>query len=150
MTVKFVGPSGEAVIEEDGNYNYNCQTRGRRLIDAEALIAALLEARREETETTPKLVRFIRKQPTVVGAEMSLPEPKCAEGCLYGFGSDECEGCLFTTVKPRRGRWIKKEERVWYWYECSECGESPLFRNGERVLSDYCPNCGARMERERK
>lgn len=48
--------------------------------------------------------------------------------------------------KPKRGRWVKKEERVWYWYECSECGESPLFRNGERVLSDYCPNCGARME----
>ncbi len=49
---------------------------------------------------------------------------------------------------PKRGRWIKKEERVWYWYECSECGESPLFRNGERVLSDYCPNCGADMRGE--
>ena len=47
------------------NYNYNCQKHSRRLIDAEALIAALLEARREETETTLKLIRFIRKQPTI-------------------------------------------------------------------------------------
>lgn len=108
------------------------------LISREELIEAILEARREETDTIPKLIRFIEKRPTA--------EPKCADGCIYEFGSDECEGCLFTTVKPKTGRWIKKEERVWYWYECSECGESPLFRNGERVLSDYCPNCGARME----
>lgn len=49
-------------------------------------------------------------------------------------------------AEPKRGRWIKKEERVWYWYECSECGEEPLFRHGERIFSNYCPNCGARME----
>ncbi len=50
--------------------------------------------------------------------------------------------------KPKRGRWIKKEERVWYWYECSECGEEPLFRHGGRIFSNYCPNCGAEMESE--
>ncbi len=36
-----------------------------RLIDADALIEALLEARHEETETTLKLIRFINKQPTI-------------------------------------------------------------------------------------
>ena len=35
-----------------------------RLIDADALIEALLDARRDETDTIPKLVRFIEKLPT--------------------------------------------------------------------------------------
>lgn len=107
-----------------------------RLIDADPLMAIGTH----EDAYGYVSVEDIANAPTI--------EPKCADGCLYGFGSDECEGCLFTTVKPKTGRWIKKEERVWYWYECSECGESPLFRNGERVLSDYCPNCGARMEED--
>lgn len=44
-------------------------TDGRRLIDADDLIEALLEARHEETETTLKLIRFINKQPTIVMKE---------------------------------------------------------------------------------
>ena len=41
-----------------------------RLIDADELIERLLESRREETETTLKLERFIKKQPTIE------PKPK--------------------------------------------------------------------------
>ena len=36
-----------------------------RLIDADALVEAMLEARREETDTVLKLIRFIEKQPTI-------------------------------------------------------------------------------------
>lgn len=71
-----------------------------------------------------------------VTIRVDLIEPKCAEGCLYGFGSDECEGCLFTTVKPKRGRWIKDR----HYERCSKCGEPT------NEYHNYCPNCGARME----
>lgn len=63
-----------------------------RMIDGDALIEALLEARHEETETTLKLIRFIEKQPGLVGTEMSL---------------------------PKRGRWIEGADGCVF---CSECG----------------------------
>ena len=108
-----------------------------RLIDADALIEGLLEARHEETETTLKLVRFIRKQPTIepslVGTQMSL---------------------------SKRGRWIRKSEETPYLQgvcktRCSECGGEPLYISTDEWeetyrerLTPYCPNCGAKMEDE--
>lgn len=45
----------------------------------------------------------------------------------------------------RHGRWIKIGHP---WYECSECGErtAVVNLNGE-VVWNYCPNCGAKMEK---
>lgn len=124
-----------------------------RLIDANALIEAILDARRSETDTVPKLVRFIEKQPTVAIDDDLISRERLMDDLSDNAGWDFTSkiGMIISrqpTVESKHGRWIKKEERVWYWYECSECGERPLFRNGERVLSDYCPNCGARMEED--
>lgn len=59
-------------------------------------------------------------------------------------------------VKPKRGKWIDKGWRgdwqfetdgrgnCWYEYKCSECGY--IKRGGK---SNFCPNCGADMEKER-
>lgn len=59
--------------------------------------------------------------------------------------------CEFADVQPvRHGRWIGITEYckkngyipsgmgIYYW--CSECGKE------EKKTSDYCPNCGARMD----
>lgn len=54
-------------------------------------------------------------------------------------------------VEPQRikGRWLRKESDLSWWYECSECGESPLFDPYENeVRTPFCPWCGARMEEE--
>lgn len=42
--------------------------------------------------------------------------------------------------------WVRKENHMTYWYECSHCGNKPL-RNEwkEEVYSSYCPHCGATM-----
>ena len=56
-----------------------------------------------------------------------------------------------------RGRWIDngicdhKPSRFrnpdkWTIYKCSECGYS----NGRRKNANYCPNCGAKMDGERR
>lgn len=150
-----------------------------RLIDADDLIEALLEARHEETETTLKLVRFIRKQPIVeqkdeglsvfeesvqadravcvyvpiepteVRTFVSLPEPKCADGCIYGWGSDECEKCRFK-CEPKRGRWISQKEEGWAGggvTRCSRCNFGYAWGAFHEVEEfNFCPNCGARME----
>lgn len=47
----------------------------------------------------------------------------------------------------RQGRWIRKESKRCYWYECSECGyPPPLDRYKHEWFSDYCPHCGARTD----
>ena len=57
--------------------------------------------------------------------------------------------------KPERkpGKWKKMTAEgmlgAW-WYECSVCGVRPLRMRWTNMdeLSNYCPNCGARMEGE--
>lgn len=49
--------------------------------------------------------------------------------------------------EPKRGRWIRKESKRCYWFECSECGYPPPLDKFKREwFSEYCPNCGARMD----
>ena len=69
----------------------------------------------------------------------------------------ECKSLLLeeptvdcNTPPVHQGRWVEKEattndDLTYWWIECSECGERPLKRYGNDVLSDYCPYCGARM-----
>ena len=48
------------------------------------------------------------------------------------------------TAEPRKGKWIEHNPHKWglgIVYECDQCGEKI---NCE--TSNYCPNCGARME----
>lgn len=50
-------------------------------------------------------------------------------------------------VEVVHGRW----ENAHDWmpiYRCSVCKERNLFRNGDNVFSNYCPNCGTRMDGE--
>ena len=46
-----------------------------------------------------------------------------------------------------RGKWEEKEKDGVWWYACSVCGEHiPKGRWGQEWHSNFCPNCGARME----
>jgi hypothetical protein len=52
-----------------------------------------------------------------------------------------------TPIRPK-GHWIKTELPSRDAHECSECGNLAIFdecRN-EEMLTDFCPNCGAKME----
>ena len=47
-------------------------------------------------------------------------------------------------IELNHGRW---KQIVHPWYECSECGERTAVVNlNGKVLWNYCPNCGARMD----
>ena len=48
-------------------------------------------------------------------------------------------------VEVVHGRWKKASETMPI-YRCSACKERNLFKNGDNVLSNYCPNCGAKMD----
>ena len=54
-------------------------------------------------------------------------------------------------VEVKHGKWLKKTDDIYYWYECSECSERPpCDRYKETFFSDYCPHCGAKMDGERR
>lgn len=60
---------------------------------------------------------------------------------------------VLPSTQPQRikGRWERKESDLSWWYECSECGESPLFDPYEHeVRTPFCPWCGAKMETEQQ
>lgn len=51
-------------------------------------------------------------------------------------------------LEPQRikGRWVRKESDLSWWYECSSCGESPLYDQYENeVRTPFCPFCGSDM-----
>ena len=49
-------------------------------------------------------------------------------------------------VEVVHGRWVLCQDDGYEWYECSLCRTQPLNDYNEKsVLSDYCPNCGAKM-----
>lgn len=58
-----------------------------RLIDADLLIADILEARRSETETVPKLIRMIQAQPPA--SVLFVCDGRACGG--------DCEGCSHTS-----------------------------------------------------
>ena len=68
---------------------------------------------------------------------------------------DEIDNCIaeivnaptVDAVEVVHGRWVLRQDDGYEWYECSSCRAQPLNDNVERpVLSDYCPNCGAKMD----
>lgn len=47
----------------------------------------------------------------------------------------------------KKGKWTRKESKRMYWYVCSECGGGcPCNGYGQDMFTEWCPNCGARME----
>lgn len=71
-------------------------------------------------------------------------------GGYFGTVREEIKSSVTPTQK--KGKW---EQYGNYWedkFKCSECGkEQPKILCGERIIghwSDYCPNCGAKMEVE--
>jgi formylmethanofuran dehydrogenase subunit E len=58
------------------------------------------------------------------------------------------------TVEVRRGRWeVIFYDNIPKIAKCSECGEALFFTKEDypiRHISNYCPNCGAKMDAERR
>lgn len=74
----------------------------------------------------------------------------------YSHAFDMIDNAPTIDAEPvRHGRWLPKHHYI-AGYEfvsghiCSECGNDALNAEGDDFLTDFCPNCGARMDAERK
>ena len=61
--------------------------------------------------------------------------------------SEESHTAMMMAIKaleqePKTGHWVETDKYESYWYRCSECCR------GSDDITDYCPNCGAKMESE--
>ena len=47
-------------------------------------------------------------------------------------------------VEPKRGKWIRDGHHI----RCDKCGMymCDTDREGDRIPTEFCPNCGAKME----
>ena len=52
-----------------------------------------------------------------------------------------CEKELSIEPERKKGKWLETDSHEPCWYKCDQCGRLHDF------LDNYCPNCGARMER---
>ena len=58
---------------------------------------------------------------------------------------DELEEKLSKSAPVRHGHWINEN----FYTHCSACGKMAIYdKYGQEVESDYCPNCGAKMDGE--
>ena len=59
--------------------------------------------------------------------------------------TDKCENYIHTAyVQPvKHGRWIINSDG--YYPQCSECMNEPQ----GRIMTNFCPNCGAKMDGDR-
>ena len=81
--------------------------------------------------------------------------------CMAELDAETVQRCIETlsnqpivdAVPVRHGKWLPKHHYI-AGYEfvsghiCSECGNDALNAEGDDFLTDYCPNCGARMDEE--
>ena len=76
----------------------------------------------------------------------------CGEGIRCVSGCRNINGIkALPSVQPKAktGHWIK--DNLWRKPYCSECGNSCFGVHGfDYITTDFCPNCGAKMESEDK
>lgn len=101
-----------------------------RLIDADALIEDL------------KYLRYIK--PSDIARIQNFEIWRCISAVQDA-----------PTIEERpTGEWNKWEDERWggVWHYCSNCHNDALYKQVDgifkQILSDFCPNCGAKMKGE--
>ncbi|WP_293969728.1 hypothetical protein [uncultured Ruminococcus sp.] len=98
-----------------------------------------------------KLCEFKDEKEIYTNGSMLIPTFRVEQMIEHYFNSTSTAD----VQKVRHGKWEDNAEDV-YWgnhftrKHCSECGNKPEYREGKNsyVLSDYCRNCGAKMDKE--
>ena len=81
-------------------------------------------------------------------------EDSCGEPWIYKENAVEAINMIepLPPAEPKRGKWIRTGSGSLYdHYECSECGKAPKWEcmgdnRWKIAFTDFCPNCGAKME----
>lgn len=112
--------------------------------------AVPLEDYRSMEQTVYKLTQALAEAEPIKmmcnGEHIKCPAHKDYE---RGYKDGQAEAQI--KAKPtKHGRWERKtkalEDCTVYWHECSECGCRPPRQFTNEWETNYCPNCGAKMD----
>ena len=96
-------------------------------------------------------------------ALLGILPPKCGTGDVYALAHNTCRNGIRTLIKNapaadvapvRHGRWVITKsyndviDMEVVKFTCSVCGEYRLTATNLSQATNYCPNCGARMDWE--
>lgn len=74
---------------------------------------------------------------------MAMPDEELCEDCCYNVVNKLDEAPTIEAEPVKHGRWIDIPDKPeWDQKQCSICGDIRCCQG------KYCPNCGARMDRE--
>lgn len=104
----------------------------QRLIDADSLIESLLDCPYDEEIglKNAKEAGLKENDDTVI-----IDFWRHCKQSFVNFVNTE------PTIDPiKHAHWTRKEYRLMSWWKCSNCNSQ------EKVISRYCPHCGAKMD----
>lgn len=98
-----------------------------------------------------KLCEFKDEKEIYTNGSMLIPTFRVEQMIEHYFNSTSTAD----VQEVRHGKWIDNAKDVYFENSfvrkhCSECGDEPEYREGKNsyVLSNYCRNCGAKMDEE--
>lgn len=97
-----------------------------------------------------RLIELAEALRMVQNSKHDCPETSVKGRAIWATAHDCALSCLTScnavdAVEVVHGLWEKASETMPI-YRCSICKERNLFKNGNNVLSNYCPNCGAKID----
>lgn len=124
----------------------------KMLRDAAAAIEELIESVHIRDKISDELNQYIWKLEAEV--KRLQKEIDFSESTYDEFQMQAAvQNALLAKQLPKRGEWITKHDGFEFDVRCSICGEEALIKEGgshDHKCSNYCPNCGAKMNGKEK
>ena len=135
----------------EGSYTYHYEAKYFDLFDCDILDYGKHWDGHTEKDVTRLLSLTSAKPLSRCVAKIEINK-KDIEG-LVAEKVEEIKEMLESQLEQKRGKWVRSfDGNEWYWY-CSKCKkewyEEDLWMGGND-FPNYCPNCGAKMDRGKK
>lgn len=92
---------------------------------------------------------LISRQDAIEAIRKSVSKSETEDSLCYNLGLGVAEEVVnsLPSAEPKTGEWVRKDDELFFWYECSECGNKPMANrfSYREERSAFCPHCGARM-----
>jgi len=103
------------------------------------------EINEREREALMRLTMCVRGE-----CPMCKYEERCDDDFRMELGTENMNILADALLRqPKQGEWIAITQNNYSEWKCSECCSSALLDVNDQIeLSNFCPNCGARMKGE--
>lgn len=136
----------ESCSKKDGCQTYEQVRKAKELYLVEGCDKFISDGTWNDVEKEPTNIKLMLMEANINGYTEGLKDSSKSETVTeFADRCRECGARYGKLLKQKTGHWIVWDTSSYDWtYKCDKCG------NIEFRQSNYCPNCGARMESEEK